>query len=441
MLVYTPRITPRIAFTFNLVLKEWLGIDYKLTSCHYFFEDSLESKLCYGPKLVSNAFWVKPHGLLLEKDLHSFEPEHEGHGEALRIFPEHDKQCFPFDVFSAVFYMVSRYEEYLPFEPDEHGRFPSTLAFVVKNGIQDIPIVDVWVQQLADALRQQYPFLSLSRNTKGSVIHIDVDNAFAHRGKGVVRTGGKLAIALVQLKFAHFAEIAGSSLGITPDPFDTYNLISQKVAGGDIALKWYLHVGKPSRFDRPVHWHSRAFTRLVRRLSISGNVGIHPSYGVMDDPTMLHQEVERFTMLTGKRPAFSRFHFLRFRFPTSFRMLLSEGIAADYSMGFSDRVGYRAGTTRPFPFFDLIANKEEEFTIYPFVAMDSAFNFHLKMQPSAAVEELTRLHAIQRNTGGDFSVVFHNEILSDKEPWNRWDTLFNAVVAIMKGDSGADSLR
>ncbi|HUW07531.1 MAG TPA: hypothetical protein VMW01_14890 [Williamwhitmania sp.] len=436
MLVYAPRITPRIEFTFNLVLKEWLGIDYRLTSCHYLLEDSLESKLCYSPKQVANAFWVKPNGLLLEKDIHELILETEGTGADLVLFPEHDKSSFSFDIFSAIFYLVSRYEEYLPFEPDEHGRFPSAMSFVVKSSIQDIPIVDVWVQQFSDALRQKFPFLSLSRNTWGGTIHIDIDNAFAHKGKGMIRTGGKLALALGQLRLKDFTEVAGSSLCLAHDPFDTYNAIQQEVVAEDISLKWFLHVGNLSKFDRPVNWRSRVFKRLAGKLSRSGNIGIHPSYGVLDDPDLLHQEVERFTCLAGAKPTFSRFHFLRFRFPTSYRMLMNEGITADFSMGFSDRVGYRAGTTRPFSFFDLTTNTEEEFAIYPFVAMDSALNFQLKMNPLEAIEEIDRLHAIQQNTGGDFSIVFHNEILSDKVPWNNWGVLFKEVVGLMKGEKG-----
>ena len=33
----------------------------------------------------------------------------------------------PFDVFAASFFLVSRYEEYLEFQPDAHGRFPDQI--------------------------------------------------------------------------------------------------------------------------------------------------------------------------------------------------------------------------------------------------------------------------------------------------------------------------
>ena len=432
MLVFTPRITPRIAFAFNLVLKEWLSIDYKLTSCHYILEDSIESKLCYSPTQIADSFWVKPHGLLTEKNIHPVDLELFGSGNDLILFPSTDKKCFPFDIFSAVFYMISRYEEYLPFEPDLHGRFPSELTFVVKNGIERIPIVDVWVQQFYEALRQQFPFLVNRKNNRGNAIHIDVDNAFAHKGKGLIRTGGKLALSLSRFQMRNFAEIAGASLGITHDPFDTYDTLYQLVKKENIQLKWYFHLGNLDKFDRPVIWSNRTLSCLIRQLSKTSNCGIHPSYGVLDDSNLLHLEVVRFERITGHKPTFSRFHFLRFRFPSSFKMLISEGIEADYSLGFSDRVGYRAGTARPFSFFDLTTETEENLTIYPFVAMDSAFNYQLKMSPSSAIETLGQLYDIQEKTGGDFSVVFHNEIISEKKPWIGWSVLFKALVSIMK---------
>lgn len=63
MLVYSSQITPRITYTLDLVLRQWMGIEFRVTKCRFEFEDSLESKLCYAEelvagKLVDKTIWI-----------------------------------------------------------------------------------------------------------------------------------------------------------------------------------------------------------------------------------------------------------------------------------------------------------------------------------------------------------------------------------------------
>jgi hypothetical protein len=50
------------------------------------------------------------------------------------VFCQRQIGDLPFDPLAATFYLVSRYEEYLPFIPDEHGRFPAKQSFAFSNG-------------------------------------------------------------------------------------------------------------------------------------------------------------------------------------------------------------------------------------------------------------------------------------------------------------------
>jgi hypothetical protein len=44
------------------------------------------------------------------------------------LFPNNELYDAGFDVFSSVFYMLSRLREYLPFTPDKYGRFKAEVA-------------------------------------------------------------------------------------------------------------------------------------------------------------------------------------------------------------------------------------------------------------------------------------------------------------------------
>ncbi|SDC26030.1 DUF7033 domain-containing protein [Williamwhitmania taraxaci] len=429
MLVYLDEISPRTTYTLDLVFRQWLGIEYKVTACKFQFEDSLESKFCYAEELVGGDLWIKPSGFLKRNDILHIDVAATGEGRDFVCFPQ-QAGLLPFDIFAAVFYMVSRYEEYLPFTPDVHGRFPSADSFTVKHGIYEIPIVDIWMARLAAEIKAIYPYLALRQTPIQPLVHIDVDNAFAHKGKGFVRTTGKIAAAIVHFQFKEATKIAAVALGFLQDSFNTYTQISNAVSAAKVEQMWYFHLGNLTKFDRPVSWKSRAIRAAMANVAEKGTVGIHPSYEAGLNLALLEEEVGRFVKIMGHRPEISRFHFLRFRFPESFRVLVAVGINHDYSIGFSDRVGYRAGTSRPFPFFDVQNNCAETLVLHPFVMMDSALNYQLRYTPALSVEKFSTLYSNQQNTGGEFGVVFHNEIVSGVAPWLGWDSYFYSIMQL-----------
>ena len=51
----------------------------------------------------------------------------------LTVFFQTNETEIPFDLFAAVFYLLSRYEEYLPYEPDMYFRFPHAQSIAFQN--------------------------------------------------------------------------------------------------------------------------------------------------------------------------------------------------------------------------------------------------------------------------------------------------------------------
>ena len=65
------------------------------------------------------------------------------------------------DILAAAFYLLSRYEEYLPFEADEHGRFPAHQSLAYKTGFLQRPIIQEWSVFFADHLKSLFPKLQI----------------------------------------------------------------------------------------------------------------------------------------------------------------------------------------------------------------------------------------------------------------------------------------
>ena len=66
----------------------------------------------------------------------------------------------PFDPFAATFYMLSRYEEYLPYKKDRFSRFPASESLAFKNNFLKKPVVDKWILLIKEVLMKAYPNLN-----------------------------------------------------------------------------------------------------------------------------------------------------------------------------------------------------------------------------------------------------------------------------------------
>jgi hypothetical protein len=95
-------------------------------------------------------------------------------------------------------------------------------------------------------------------------------------------------------------------------------------------------------------------------------------------------------------------------------------------MGFAEHVGFRAGTSHPFMWFDLAANKETDLMIHPFCLMDVTAKNYMKLDPEQAIAVGASLKNSIRLFGGTFCFIVHNESLSESQGWNGWTSVFKS---------------
>src|SRR5688572_1841233 len=121
MLVYTDTITPRVDYIFNLLLKEIIGIDFEITLDRQFFTDATIPRLAYSHERLQDGLFIQANQLLFETGIKKL---------SIEVFDYRNLPAFfqgeghlPFDIFAASFYLVTRYEEYLPSRKDNYGRY------------------------------------------------------------------------------------------------------------------------------------------------------------------------------------------------------------------------------------------------------------------------------------------------------------------------------
>ncbi|NOY50372.1 MAG: hypothetical protein GXO88_07420 [Chlorobi bacterium] len=429
VLIYSPKLTARVRYVFRLVFKELLRIKPVFTSSVDEFQSSDMTKIIYGDKEISDDIFFQGSSLLFEKGIGN--PDLEPfYFEGLKvIFPVYSKSsALPFDVFSAIFYFVARYEEYQPYKTDKHGRFTAHLSKAHELGILEKPVVNIWALRIKDILTEKYPDLQFTKVNYKFLPTYDIDSAYAYAQKGLVRSLGGYFMSVKNLDWKEILERTRVLFTRHKDPFDTFDLqiALQKKYG--LRPMYFILFGRYGRFNKNINTRNRSFRFLVKMLSDYAKIGIHPSYNMVDDEAILPFEKKNLENALNKNIDSSRQHFLRLNLPSTYRQLISNDIVNDYSMGFAALPGFRAGICTSYYFYDIDLEAVTNFRIHPFAVMDGTLKDYMDMTTADAITKISQLIEEVRKVNGTFISLWHNEALSDKKRWAGWLNVYEQLI-------------
>jgi hypothetical protein len=167
---------------------------------------------------------------------------------------------------------------------------------------------------------------------------------------------------------------------------------------------------------------------LIKDIAEKADVGIHPSFASNEAQGKVKIEKDRLEKIARKSIKKSRQHFLMLKFPHTYRNLIAAGITDDYTMGYADEIGFRAGICTSFKWYDLEKEEETNLTIHPFAVMDGTLNSYLKLSPETALEKVKTIVQEVKKVNGEFITIWHNETLSDWREWKGWKNFYRKVV-------------
>ena len=191
---------------------------------------------------------------------------------------------------------------------------------------------------------------------------------------------------------------------------------------------YFFHLGNWAKYDRQILYDSKEMKELINFVSAYSNIGIHPSYKASEQIQTLEIERNRLEELTGEVCTHSRMHYLKLKLPETYQMLAELGIKHDYTMGFADSPGFRAGTSMPFNFFDLNSNRKLDITLHPLSVMESSFIYYLNTTPEESIIPIRNIIDEVRNVGGTFISLWHNQSLGENAEWKDWRNLFLEMI-------------
>lgn len=426
--IYSPEVTPRLEYAAEVLFTTILGVEYEITTDRRRIGSS--PAIIYSGEKVRGGFVVRPSGLLSETMVREMSPDVSFIDEMPVIFPA-DDGTMPFDVFSAAFYMVTRYEEYLSFSPDVHGRFLGERSVAYRGGFLQIPVVEIWARFLADELVKYFPVITIRHNEYRSMLTVDVDQPFAYRSRGFLRSMGGLVKGLSGTG-ARASERVRTMAGVMPDPYDSFEYLERQITQHDSKALFFFPTGDQGEYDHNPPYRDHDYGEIIRKYDTMFGSGIHPSYRSAGRLKILRMETERYRHITGHHPVHARQHWLLLRMPETYQAWESAGITYDYTMGYADEPGFRAGIARPFPFYDLARERRADLIIVPFQVMDGTLRQYRHLTPEASLAVIRSLIAATRRVGGLFVSIWHNTSLSESNGWEGWRRVFEETLALQK---------
>lgn len=435
ILIYIPKETNRVRYVFNLVFNNLLKINYKITTDLDFFQSADQPKMMYGIKAHTDDLFFRSHGLLFERGVRNFEfnfSEYKGNPTFFQVYDP--DSVLPFDVFSAIFYLVTRYEEYLPFVKDKHGRFTADLSLNMQLKILEKPIVNIWALEIKKIILKRYPDFVFPEKKFRFQPTYDVDAAWAYAQKSIFRIVGGYYLSFKRLDFKEISERTKVLFGKQKDPFDTFDLQLKYQRKYNLHPIYFFLVARYSRFDKNINVHNRKFRRLIKWIADYANIGLHPSYYSPEQPELLKTELAWLMDLLKIDIRHSRQHFLRLILPDTYQNLIENDIEDDYSMGYAGAPGFRAGIADTYRFYDLALEVETHLRIHPFAVMDSTLKYYLFLSPDQAIEKIRMLLDEVKKVKGTFISVWHNESLSDEKQWKGWRRVYESLLEMASAD-------
>lgn len=409
-------IGPRLRYVAEEIFKRRLGLDFVLGD-----ESSIppteDFLISYG---MESRGWIVPESGILKTGTLDEVKFNFANIDFKKVAEQEDNR-FNTDWLGMIFWFLSRQEEYqMKHQQDQHGRFAAHFSPLFKLDKFHFPWVDFWIDRLREQLLDAA--ILVSKQTLPPEISFDIDHMLAYREKGFLRNAAGLLRDGLSFQFGRVAKRLSVLAGLSTDPYEALSEIEFQIGPGHNPA-FFIWIGNYGPYDKGLSWENPFFRRTVKLLSEKYRVGLHPSWAALSEPGRLKTEKQRLENITGIQVLHNRFHYLRFRLPESYRLLISNGIEHDYSMGFSDTPGYRAGTGWPFYWYDLEREEKTRLLVHPFGLMDSCARYKLNWNAEKFLEEYKKMKSAAAAVSGRLHVVMHNEFGT----WKGWEQILRQM--------------
>lgn len=428
VILYTQQITPRLTYISDFIGNRIIGQPIKLTTDKTEFLNFNGPSINYSETATTKTeIWIRHHPILFEENIREqkidfFQKDH------FKYFFKTGSD-YQFDIFAASFYLLSRYEEYLPHKKDMYGRYDHGNSLAFKEDFLHLPLVNIWIEDFKNVLLKKFPSLKIQESKFRFLPTYDIDEAYAFKSKSLFKNLGGSAKSILKGEWKVLQQRINVFTAKERDPYDSFDWLDSIHAKYDLHPIYFFHVAiEQSKYDKNISPYHESMQELIKKTSEKYPIAIHPSWKSGDDDSALSKEIRMLEKTSGKKISKSRQHYIRFTLPDTFRKLIKEGITEDYSMGYGSINGFRASVASPHYWFNLEKNEITDLLLHPFCFMEANSFFEQKYLPQRAYEEMMHYFNIIRSVNGTMITIWHNNFLGTYPLFLGWRDIYESFL-------------
>lgn len=441
---------PEIEYTCFVVFTEWLGIDYEITTAKqnsiliFSGNNILQLNADFFVKASNN--WLTPESMpslplknynlselktVLHNEIHICESELPVlYGIPQIMVTENIIDC-GIDLLGGVFFMLSRYEEIVIKERDNHNRFSAKSSITYKENFLFRPIANEYVELLFALLQYLFPQLERKKMRFKIFPTHDVDVPFRYLGLSVPQLvkhmGGDIlkrkSMSLAFDTLSRWKKVKNGK--VEADPYYTFDFImTQSEKRGLKSSFYFLPSGSPEMLMQyPVSLPE--MQSLLQSIDRRGHeIGVHGFYGTYlnnkaftDDVQLLQDTLV--VIGIGQEIKGGRQHYLQWQNPETFVIWENTGVKYDSTLSFADIPGFRCGTCYEYSVYDCITRRKLKLKERPLVAMECSVIAERYMNlglTDKALQVFKDLKYRCKYYNGNFVLLFHNtEFITEEQ--------------------------
>lgn len=440
MIIYSHTLTPRLQYVVDF-LSQYFNVPIKIICDDAKYKAANEPhKINYSyQRLLKDEVWIHSHVLLFETAIRQvkiecFEQSSIAHdSQDYKAFFKVDGD-FGFDPFAGIFYLLTRYEEYLPNKKDSYGRYAHENSLAFKESFLHLPLINIWLHDFKTLLEQKFSGIKLTPPKFHFQPTYDIDSAWSFKNKGTKRNAGAITKLFISGKWRGMADRIRVLRGKKNDPYDAYQWMDELHQQFDLhPIYFFLVAIQKGKVDKNIDVNNPEFRHLVQHLASKYKFGLHPSWASSDHPTFLPKEKSVLEEISGHAVFCSRQHFIRFDLPTTYRRLVTIGITDDFSMGYGSINGFRASIATPFYWYDLKNDFATSLVLHPFCFMEATSYYEQSYNAEEAFREMMQYYKVTKSYNGTMITIWHNSFLGTDPMFDGWREIYQKFISAMKG--------
>ena len=410
LLVYTHKITPRIRYIFKHVFENMLMINFNLTSKVEIFVAHSGPKLSYSKKSLGDELFIKSHLLLFEQGVTPQKLKLDFWDDLPIFFKTNADSDFPFDIFAASFFLLSRYEECMPYLKTDKGHFDPSQSVSSEFDFLELPIVDLWVSKFQKKLSSTFNEIDKKNSGKPSKkIFLEVPLAFRYSNRSFLENLEDFFSSIWKLNFKQLIIQISVLIRIKNDPYDTFDLWKEWFKKSSIKPQVFFLFSHSSSYQVTTSIFNLRFRKIIKKTGDFFSLGLLASVKAqIDSKKQMIREKNDFQKLTNRTIFDVRLNNGIVDLRKDYEMLSENEFRNDYSMGYLDQAGFRAGTATPFYFYDVSREFQISLKLIPIFATENSLK---KSNNSFPFEKLRTVYENLPLKSSILSLVLTNAFL------------------------------